>query len=104
MARFDVYANPDKTERVDIPYFLDVQNDHLTNLQTRVVVPLWRAELLEPRSTALSPAFQVAGRSVAMDTASLGSVPMRALKRPVTNLAEQQLSIQNALDHLFGTY
>lgn len=104
MARFDVYANPDKSERGEIPYLLDVQNNHLLNLQTRVIIPLWSAELLEPRSATLNPAFQVAGRMVAMDTASLGAAPVQALKRPVAHLGDQQFSIQNALDHLFGIY
>jgi hypothetical protein len=44
------------------------------------------------------------GQSLVMDTASLAAVPMTALRRPVDNLADQQLAIQNALDALFGAY
>ena len=40
MARYDVYANPDKTEHRHTPYVLDVQNDHIDAVETRIVIPL----------------------------------------------------------------
>lgn len=104
MARFDVYANADTLERQLIPYFLDVQNDHLLGLPTRIVVPLWTAESFPIRATDLNPGLVVLGKSVVMDTPALGAVPLSALRRPVDNLSTEQLSIQNALDTLFGSY
>ena len=104
MARFDVYPNPDARERGRIPYFLDVQNDHIKGLQTRIVVPLWLAEHLPMKVGDLNPEFQVEGLQVVMDAPSLGAVPLAALKPAVHNLGAQQLSIQNALDVLFGSF
>lgn len=104
MARFDVYPNPDVDERKLIPFFLDVQNDHVQGLQTRVVVPLWNSGMLPIRAENLNPEFDVAGQRVVMDTASLGAAPASALRRAVQNLASQQLAIQDALDTLFGSY
>ena len=104
MARFDVYANPDKAERALVPFFLDLQSDHIKGVQTRVVAPLWAFEQLLNRSDDLNPDFQVAGCHVVMDTPALGAVPTALLRRPVTNLAAQQLAIQNALDMLIGSY
>lgn len=106
MARFDVYANADADaqEREMIPYFLDVQSDHVLGLLTRVVVPLWSPEFLAHRAANLHPEFQVQGRQVVMDTPSLGAAPVGALQRAVDNLASQQLVIQDALDTLFGTH
>lgn len=49
MARFDVYVNPDAAGRTLIPYLLDVQNDHVRGLQTRVMVPLWHASMVQHR-------------------------------------------------------
>lgn len=40
MAQFDVYPNPSKNQRVDIPWIVDVQSDLLSALPTRLVVPL----------------------------------------------------------------
>lgn len=104
VARFDVYANPDSAERKLIPFYLDVQNDHVKGIQTRVVVPLWKSGLLPSRAENLNPEFEVAGQFVVMDTPALGAVPTAALHRTVGNLASRQLAIQDALDTLFGSY
>ena len=104
MARFDVYANPDAQERKLIPFFLDVQNDHIKGFQTRVMVPLWDSAVLSPLTTDLNPEFQVKGQRVVMDTPALGAVPLATFKRAVDNLGSQQLAVQNALDTLFGSY
>lgn len=104
MARFDVYANPDRTDRKWIPFVLDIQNDHLEGLETRVVVPLWTQEALPLKVRGLNPELLVDGRKVIMDTASLGAIPTAELRRPLDNLAARRLEIQDALDTLFGGY
>ncbi len=104
MARFDVYANPDVSERAIIPFFLDVQNDYIRGLQTRVVVPLWNGDLLPLKVADLNPELEVGGRWVVMDTPALGAVPIALLKQLVGNLTSQQLAIQNAIDTLFGGF
>ena len=50
MARFDVHANPVAAERKHTPYFMDVQNDCIHHIATRVVVPL-RATVQEALDT-----------------------------------------------------
>lgn len=40
MAQFDVYANPSKTQRGEIPWMVDIQSDILDKLPTRLVIPL----------------------------------------------------------------
>lgn len=104
MARFDVYANPDVKERKWAPFFLDVQSDHIKGFETRVVIPLWKSDMLPIRAENLNPEFEVAGQRVVMDTPSLGAVPSTALRRPVENLSAHQLTIQDAMDTLFGSY
>lgn len=104
MARFDVYANPDRAERALIPFLLDIQNDHIKGIQTRVVVPLWLAEHLPLQLETINPVFDVAGLAVVMDTPSLGAAPVATLGRAVSDLSAQQLAIQNAIDMLFGAY
>jgi toxin CcdB len=104
LARFDVYANPDPADRKLIPYLLDVQNDFLDALDTRVVVPLWAGAALAARTRRLNVELEVAGKKVVMDTASLGAIPGQELRKPVANLAANRLAIQDALDTLFGSY
>ncbi len=104
MPRFDVYANPDPSDRQVVPFFLDVQNDFLGGLHTRVVVPLYARSHFEARVRNLNPELQAAGKAVVMDPASIGALPITDLRRPVDNLARFQDQIQDALDTLFGAY
>lgn len=104
MARFDAYNNPDVDERKFVPFLLDVQNDFIRGMDTRVVVPLWKVGFLPDRLEQLHPELEVNGQRVVMDTPALGSVPAQNLRRVVDNLGSQQLTIQNALDTLFGGY
>jgi toxin CcdB len=102
--RFDVYANPEVAERKQIPYLLDVQNDYIDALTTRVVIPLRRESVFGPRARNLNPAFIIAADNVVLDTAALGAIPASELRKPVANLREARAVIQEALDTLFGAY
>ena len=104
MARFDVYGNPDPAERKSIPYFLDLQNPFLEGLETRVVVPLRTPQASRGRLRNLHPELEVEGKTVIMDTAAIAAIPIGELRRPLGNLVDQQLLIQDALDTLFGSY
>ena len=44
MARFDVYPHPDAAMRAVTPFLLDVQNNFIDQLQSRIVIP--RCDLL----------------------------------------------------------
>ena len=104
MPRFDVYANPDRQESKQIPFYIDVQSDHIKGLETRMVVPLWNAEFFAAKFENLNPEFELFGQPLVMDVPSLGAVPKSFLKRPIANLSAQQMQIQDAIDTLFGSY
>ena len=104
MARFDVFANPTASERVHTPYVLDVQNDHLVPLGTRVVIPLRAIKTFGKPVSSLNPLIQIEGRSVVVDTAALAPVPLSMLRRPVMNAQASRNELQDALDTLFGAY
>lgn len=75
MARFDVYLHPDAAQRASTPFLLDVQNEYISGLQTRVVLPLRRAERVGVPLRDLNPAFEVDGVAVILDAAAIGAVP-----------------------------
>ena len=77
---------------------------HIKGFKTRVLVPLWRADMLRSKLNDLNPEFEVKGTMMVMDTPALGAVAVSSLKPSVTNLSAQQLVIQHALDTLFGGY
>jgi toxin CcdB len=104
MARFDVYVNPDSTERRHTPYLLDLQNDYLKGVHSRIVVPLHHALEFQYRADHLHQVFDVAGSLLVMDITQLSSIPASALKKQVVNLAAEQYKIQDAIDTVFGAY
>ena len=104
MARFDVYRHPDAKQRFTTPFLLDVQNEYISGLQTRVVLPLRSAERVAIPLRDLNPALEVEGVAVILDAAAIGAVPLSMLKSPVGNLRAQADLIISALDALFGAY
>ena len=104
MARFEVYANPYAVERAHTPYLLDVQNDHLGPLATRVVIPLREPVGYGKRARGLNPLLEVNGMNVVLDTAALAPVSAALLKNPVSRGAPWRDDVLDALDTLFGSY
>lgn len=104
MPRFDVYANPASEDRSAIPYFLDIQSDYLDGMESRVVIPLYLPSRFASPLRGLNPELKVGEKSFIMSTAEIAALPTGVLRRPVVNLASQQLLIQDALDTLFGAY
>ncbi len=104
MARFDVYANPEAAERKVTPYFVDIQNDFIDGLDSRVVIPLRQATSFGPRAERLHPVLTVRNHAVVLDTAALGAIPRAELRKAVDSLKSAQAEIQIALDALLGAY
>ncbi|MGH8856703.1 MAG: CcdB family protein [Polaromonas sp.] len=104
MARFDVYAHPDAILRKTTPYLVDVQNNYIHRVATRVVLPMRPAASFGPLMRDLNPVFQIGGADVVLDTAAIAAFPAAELKKPVTSLKTQSEAIVGALDTLFGSY
>jgi toxin CcdB len=100
MARFDVYATPMAEERERTPFWVDVQADHLSQLATRVVIPLVRLDAACRPAERLNPSFAVEGVRVFADIANLGTFPKRWLRAPVASLREERSALEDALDFL----
>jgi toxin CcdB len=104
MARFDVYPNPTAVDRGHTPYVLDVQNDHLGPLTTRVVIPLRTTKGFGAPMRDIHPVMNIEGRTLILDAASLAPVPASMLKRPVARLSAERSLVLDALDTLFGGF
>lgn len=104
MARFDIYPHPDAALRKKTPYLLDVQNNYIDRVMTRVVIPMRLAADYGPRMRNLNPLFEIAGRQVVLDSTALAAFPAAELKKPVLNLQAQSDVVLAALDALFGAY
>ena len=104
MARFDFYVHPDAVLRKKTPYLLDVQNDHINSIGTRVVIPLRPASQFGPTMRDLNPVFEIKDSRLVLDTAALAAFPSADLKKAAGNLKPQQNEVIGALDTLFGAY
>ncbi|MDZ4145938.1 MAG: CcdB family protein [Burkholderiales bacterium] len=104
MAHFDVYANPDRSERKHTPFVLDLQNTFLDMLDTFVAVPLRTAGFMPVRIGQIHPVVNVTGQEVVIDTPMMATFPKRGIGQPVANLRDSQFEIQAALDALLGEY
>lgn len=97
MAHFDVYHNKGGNG-----YLLDVQSDLLSDLNTRVVVPLLPKPEAPLPAERLNPEFEIEQTKVIMATQYMAAVPESELKlAAVCNMAEQHDEISTALDMLF---
>lgn len=101
MPRFDLYRNPVRAEAKSIPFLLDVQSDFLDLLETRMIIPLRRADLFRNTIEHLNPTIAHDGQQLVLDTGSMASVPRAELKQPVGNIRSTRLEVENALDFLF---
>lgn len=98
MARFDVY----KAENVS-PLLVEVQSNVLSDLSTRVVVPLLPVNQTSPeRLSRLHPVIRIENKDYVLRVTELGCVSKDILKKPICNIeTEYRDEITNALDFLF---
>ena len=96
MAIYDVYEIPGGNS-----YCLDVQTDILSDLNTRMVVPLLPVADAPKPARRLNPIFEIRGERHMMATQYMASVPVTVLKLPVANLSDRLDEITNALDMIF---
>jgi toxin CcdB len=104
VARFDIFPNPYAPERSHTPYVLDVQNDNLQPLATRVVIPLRAPKGFGAVARGLNPVLEVNGKPLVLDTAALAPVPTHMLKAAVAQATRWRDEILDAIDTLFGAY
>ena len=94
MARYDLHPS----ER---GYLLDVQNDLLLSLNTRLVIPLLPRELAPSPQRRLNPIFEISGTEYQLVTQYLSAIRASQLGPVVGNLKPHQPTISSALDMIF---
>ncbi|WP_439143542.1 CcdB family protein [Planktotalea sp.] len=95
MPKYDVFPNPS-----GVGYLLDVQTDLLSDLNTRVVVPLLPASSAPKPATRLNPIFDFENQPVVMVTQFMAAVPTSILKVSVGKLDEEFEKVTSAIDML----
>ena len=99
MAQFDVYPNPSKTSKAYYPYLVDIQSSLLSDLVTRIVIPLGNYSAFGSQSMqGLTPEISFEDEQLLLMTPQVSSVPEKHLKNPVGSLSHFRDQIVAALD------
>lgn len=105
MAQFHVYRNLSASSKKTTPYLLDVQSNLLSELASRVVVPLRLAKHYSGNPLdALMPTFQIEEHQVFALTQQLAAISKKEMGAPVADLSEQRYQIVAALDFLISGF
>jgi toxin CcdB len=99
MPQFDVYINPSKKSRAAYPYIIDIQNALISEITTRIVIPLGRLSNLNNEKIAvLTPLINYQNESFILLTPQIASMPANLLKNPVGTLEPMRDEISAAID------
>ena len=99
MRQFDVYPNPSKTTRKAYPFIVDIQSNLISDISTRIVVPLGRkSDLKNEELKRLTPTVEYAGEDLLLLAPQVASIPAKFLKNSIGSLSHLRDEIVAALD------
>ncbi len=98
---YDVYKNRNAASNERFPFLLDVQQELLEDLETRVVVPLGTGEHFAGKIlTRLMPVVSFKGKEFVAVTPQLAGIAKSELGQRTGNLASARQEILSALGFL----
>ena len=101
MPQFSVYKNQDKRSRSIYPYFVDVQNSLLSDLNTRLVIPFAKPSSLNNAEVErLCPVIPINGIDYVLLSHQLTAVPISVLSKEEVSIESFRYEILDAIDML----
>ena len=97
MAQFDIY----RRQGGSIEFLLDLQDEMLESLTTRVVAPLIPLEAIETPMKTLNPRISIGGVHYVLLVHLLAAIPKTALGELAGSARTQRDEIVGAIDLLF---
>lgn len=99
MPQFDIYKNPSKKSSAYYPYLVDIQNNYISELATRIVIPLGKAECFKNEMMSrLQINLSYENEDLLLMTPQISSISREQLKNPVGSVAHLRQDIIDALD------
>ena len=103
MSQFTVYLNEDDSSNDTYPYFIDIQNSLLDDLNSRLVIPLSKPSSLDNISAKkLCPILQINNESYILLTHQMTSVPGSILRTKLISLESYRYEITDAIDFIIS--
>ena len=105
MAQFTVYRNTGPNKQA-YPYFIDVQNDFLRMLNTRLVMPLSEKNTANSQVKQLTPTLSINGKDYVVLANMLSTTDVQNLREQdaITSVPELRGDIVAAIDMLISGY
>lgn len=101
MSQFTLYKNENKNSKKIYPYLVDVQNDFLDELNSRIVIPLSPHTILnKTNAKKLCPIIDVNNEQFVLLTHQMTSMPKSMLKKKIASLENLRYEILGAIDFL----
>jgi toxin CcdB len=99
MSQFDVYINPSKKSREAYPYIIDIQNALISDITTRIVIPLGKfSHFRNEQMDGLTPLIKYEDEHYVLLTPQIASMPSKLLKYPVGSVESLRDEIIAAID------
>jgi len=97
--QFDVYINPNKKSRDAYPYIIDIQNSLISDIITRIVIPLGKlSDFRNESMTKLTPTIEYENDQFVLLTPQIASIPSSLLKNPIGSVDTLRDEIIAAID------
>ncbi|MFT7009432.1 MAG: toxin CcdB [Colwellia sp.] len=99
MSQFDVYINPSKKSREAYPYIIDIQNALISDIATRIVMPLGRLNhFRNEKMDGLTPVVEYENEQFVLLTPQISSMSVKLLTNPVGSVESLRDEIIAAID------
>lgn len=101
MSQFILYVNKDKGSNKTYPYFVDVQNNLMSQLNYRLLIPLSPISKVKDKvAKKLCPIIHIDDSDFILVTNQMTTVPKSILKTEVDSLDSYRYQIIDAIDML----
>ena len=99
MPQFDIYVNPNKKSRIAYPFIINMQNNLIDDLSTRIVAPLaLYSKFKDQELKKLTPRVSYKEQELLILIPQITSMPAKLLKEPIGSLFHLRDEIIGALD------
>ncbi len=103
MPQFSLYKNEDDSSSEAYPYFIDIQSPLLSDLNSRLVIPLSSHKILNDTDVEkLCPIIHIDEGNFVLLTHQMTSVPKSILNTEITSLESFRYEILGAIDMLIS--
>ncbi len=101
MAQYHIYENLNPGSKKNYPYLLDVQATILSDLDTRIVIPLVHKEKINKGIIKnLNPMIMIHKKEYILITQQMAGIPGTQIGSPVCDCLSKRQEILSAIDFL----